>query len=74
MHGGRVVGRGEVSNAEHHYPAMTVDVVIFTLERGTLHVLLVQRKHPPFDGAWAIPGGFIHADEPLEAAARRELA
>ncbi len=69
-----MVGEGEVSNSEHHYPAMTVDVVIFTLERGTLHVLLVQRKHPPFEGAWAIPGGFIHADEPIEAAARRELA
>ncbi len=59
---------------EHHYPAVTVDVVIFTLQRGALHVLLVQRKHAPYEGCWAIPGGFVHPDEPLEAAARRELA
>src|ERR687886_2898471 len=58
----------------YHYPAVTVDVVIFTLEQGALHLLLVQRKHPPFEGAWAIPGGFVHPDEPLDAAARRELA
>lgn len=60
--------------AKHHYPAVTVDVVIFTLEQGALHLLLVQRKLPPFEGAWAIPGGFVHPDEPLDAAARRELA
>lgn len=58
----------------HHYPAITVDVVIFTLQRGALHLLLVQRKRPPWEGSWAIPGGFVHADEPLDAAARRELA
>jgi 8-oxo-dGTP diphosphatase len=55
-------------------PAVTVDVVIFTLQAGELHVLLVKRRHPPYDGRWAIPGGFIHPTEPLEAAARRELA
>ncbi|MDQ5853324.1 MAG: NUDIX hydrolase, partial [Chloroflexota bacterium] len=59
---------------EHHYPAVTVDVVIFTLQRGALHVLLVQRKHAPHEGCWAIPGGFVHPYYPLEAAARRELA
>lgn len=57
-----------------HYPAITVDVVIFTLHEGTLHLLLVQRKYPPFEGRWAVPGGFIHAEEPLGLAARRELA
>jgi 8-oxo-dGTP diphosphatase len=62
------------SSKDYHYPAITVDVVIFTLQRGELHVLLVQRKHPPFADAWAIPGGFVHEDETLEAAARRELA
>lgn len=54
-------------------PSVTVDVVIFTLQAGELHVLLVQRKHWPFDGHWAIPGGFIEMDESLEQSARREL-
>jgi 8-oxo-dGTP diphosphatase len=53
-------------------PAVTVDVVIVTRER-TPRVLLIRRKKPPFAGAWALPGGFVEMDEPLEAAARREL-
>ena len=54
-------------------PSVTVDVVIFTLRDDDLQVLLVKRKHPPYAGRWAIPGGFIAPDEPLDAAARREL-
>lgn len=52
---------------------VTVDVVIFTLHGGTLQVLLIQRGVEPFKGMWAIPGGFVHPDETLETAARREL-
>ncbi len=54
-------------------PAVTVDVVIFNLADNELKVLLVRRAHPPFQGKWAIPGGFVHIDESLETAARREL-
>ncbi len=59
-----------------HYerPSLTTDVVIFTLRQSELHVLLVQRKHWPYAGMWAIPGGFIRMDQSLEASARRELA
>ncbi|PDV98146.1 NUDIX hydrolase [Candidatus Chloroploca asiatica] len=59
-----------------HYqrPSVTVDVVIFTLINQELHVLLVQRRHWPFEGYWAIPGGFINMDESLVESARRELA
>jgi ADP-ribose pyrophosphatase YjhB (NUDIX family) len=52
---------------------VTVDVVIFALRDGQLQVLLIQRGIPPFEGRWALPGGFVLEDESLDAAARREL-
>ena len=54
-------------------PSVTVDVVIFTLIDGSLHVLLVQRRNWPYEGHWAIPGGFVEMSESLDEAARREL-
>ena len=54
-------------------PALvTVDLVIFTIREGGLHVLLVERGIAPFVGRWALPGGFIR-NESLEEAAKREL-
>src|SRR5436190_20165932 len=53
-------------------PAVTVDIVIVTREDRP-RVLLIRRKHEPFQGRWALPGGFVDMDENLEAAARREL-
>lgn len=55
-------------------PAVTVDVVIFTLLDDELKVLLVQRPIAPFEGRWTLPGGFVQAHESLEDAARRILA
>ncbi len=52
---------------------VTVDIVIFTILDGRLHVLLVRRGVAPFEGKWAIPGGFVLEDESLDEAARREL-
>ena len=42
------------------YPpfAVTVDVVVLTVAAGQFQVLLVRRGVPPFEGTWAIPGGF----------------
>lgn len=55
-------------------PSVTVDVVVFTILDEQLKVLLIKRKSWPFEGMWAIPGGFVKMDESLEAAAYRELA
>lgn len=54
-------------------PSVTVDVALFAIVAGELAVLLVQRKHEPFEGAWAMPGGFVDENEPLPKAALREL-
>jgi 8-oxo-dGTP diphosphatase len=53
--------------------AVTVDVVVLTMSDGRLHVLLVRRGVAPFEGMWAIPGGFKRPAETLDDAAKREL-
>ena len=60
--------------SQYDRPSVTADVVIFTLQDGELKVLLIKRSHWPYEGHWAIPGGFVNMDESLEQAARRELA
>ena len=54
-------------------PAVTVDVLVFKKTKDDLQLLLIQRDREPFQGFWAIPGGFMDMDETLEAAANREL-
>jgi 8-oxo-dGTP diphosphatase len=60
----------------YEYPraALAVDCVVFGLDEVDLKVLLIQRRLQPFQHAWALPGGFVHVDETLDEAARRELA
>jgi 8-oxo-dGTP diphosphatase len=53
--------------------AVTVDVVILTMSEGLLHALLVCRGEAPFEGKWAIPGGFKRPTETLDEAAKRKL-
>lgn len=55
------------------HPAVTVDIVIFTVRDAQLKLLLIRRAGEPYQGKWALPGGFIHLDETLEDSARREL-
>jgi len=54
-------------------PAVTTDCVPVRFLGGALEILLVRRDRPPFEGAWAFPGGFLEMDEDLEPSARREL-
>jgi 8-oxo-dGTP diphosphatase len=52
---------------------LTVDVVALTAA-AVPSVLLIQRKHEPFAGRWALPGGFVEEREQVAGAAPRELA
>jgi 8-oxo-dGTP diphosphatase len=54
-------------------PSVAVDCVVFGLDEEDLKIILIERDREPFQGRWALPGGFIHLDESLEQAALREL-
>ena len=58
---------------EHPRPALSTDCVVFGLDEDDLQVLLIQRDLAPFEGKWALPGGFVRIDETIEESARREL-
>ncbi len=52
-------------------PALTVDAVIFDPARG---IVLIRRRNPPFEGHWALPGGFVDVGESCPDACVRESA
>ena len=58
---------------DYPHPAVTTDIVIFTIRQDELKILLIKRALPPHKGEWALPGGFIMLEESLEEGARREL-
>ena len=74
--GSNRTGRKPIGYDPRAFPpfAVTVDLAVFTVRAGLLQVLLVRRGEPPFEGEWAMPGGFVRQDESIDEAARRELA
>lgn len=53
---------------------VTVDNIIFTITENSLQILLIKRLIDPFNGEWALPGGFVLENETLHQAAERKLA
>ena len=51
-------------------PLLTADCVVLDARD---RVLLIRRGRPPFEGHYALPGGFVDVGEPVEEACRREL-
>ena len=58
---------------EYPRPAVTVDAAVLVKQSDGWHLLLIERKHDPYSGCYALPGGFIEEEETLEEAIAREL-
>ncbi len=53
---------------------VTVDALVFLIDNSDNYkILLIQRKNQPFQGFYALPGGFVEMNETLKDAATREL-
>jgi len=60
--------------SRYERPSVTTDVALVARdEKGREHILLIKRKNPPFQGAWALPGGFLDMKETLVECALREM-
>ncbi|MGX1612656.1 NUDIX hydrolase [Micromonospora chalcea] len=62
-----------MTDREHLWLRLAVDLVILTVRDGQLQVLVIERANDPYQGRMALPGGFLRAGEDLRQAAEREL-
>ncbi|PZD79324.1 NUDIX hydrolase [Mesonia sp. K7] len=53
--------------------AITTDAVVFAQENNEIFLLVIQRRNPPDQGKWALPGGFLEENELLVEGCLREL-
>ncbi len=59
----------ESSEKKYRNPTPCVDGVLIKDE----NVLLIKRGHSPYEGKWALPGGFVEYGETTENAVTREF-
>ncbi|MGG9972046.1 NUDIX hydrolase [Ferruginibacter sp. SUN002] len=70
MERNKIIGELLNSGEQGFLPSLSVDCVIFGFHENLLKVLLLKHRHL---NMWALPGGFIYKDEPVDAAAYRVL-
>jgi 8-oxo-dGTP diphosphatase len=54
-------------------PALSISILIFSINNSNLELVLVNRVREPFKGFWSVPGDLIYIDESLDEAAKRVL-
>lgn len=52
---------------------VSADIIVERSSKGKPQVLLIKRKNSPYQGKWALPGGFVEQGEEVATAAQREL-
>jgi 8-oxo-dGTP diphosphatase len=63
-----------VAKSTRPAPLHVTLAVVFQVRDDALQVLMWQRARAPFEGSWALPGGYLDRGETLEASIRRHLA
>jgi len=63
----------KVKQPRAHLTYKPIDVTVDAVVLCAGHVLLIKRKGYPGKGQWAMPGGYLEADEHIIPAALREL-
>ena len=62
---------------DYDRPSVTADIAAFTIRKeadeSKLALLLIRRGEHPYMNCWALPGGFLRADETIEECALREI-
>ena len=71
---------------QYDRPSIAADIAVFSIGRKatedadyrklptkTLRLLMIKRAEQPFQGEWALPGGFMKKGETIQGTARREL-
>jgi len=58
---------------EYERASNSADIAVFRKNDNQTEILLIRRKNEPYQGMWALPGGFMEMNEPLEVTALREL-
>lgn len=58
---------------KYKFAVIATDVAIFTIKEGELKILLLKMKKKPYENSWALPGGLIRGDEPVNKSAERHL-
>jgi 8-oxo-dGTP diphosphatase len=53
----------------HPAPILTVDVIALSLRKGDMCYGVIHRAEPPFQGGWALPGGYVHTEEDTDLTA-----
>jgi 8-oxo-dGTP diphosphatase len=63
-----------VAKSTRPAPLHVTLAVVFQVRGDELQVLMWERARNPFKGSWALPGGYLEANETLEESIRRHLA